>query len=161
MKFLSNFSELSKNNSEDLNNPFATDKGINKILAHINRKQSVQLTAADDATPTPFWVADFDGQWYDLFVISNVICGAGESMTIDVTKDGVSVLSSVFTINATTIPAGSIKKQVSFRNLLTTAGKSFTKGNVFRVIRDYTVGGTPTPMTVTTVGLEPSLGSQY
>lgn len=111
--------------------------------------------AAADATEDPLGQVGFDGCIGDAYVLVGTACGAGESMTVDLLKNGVSVLTAVLTIDATTDTLNQIPLPID------PALASFLAGDVFTTTRDYTAGGTPTPMANTTVVVEPSLKSYY
>lgn len=127
---------------------------IRKIVGHLNKIQHEQAVAAD-ATASVFvggGPLKQSGVIEDIYFISSIVAGAGESMTIDVLRNGVSILTGVYTFNATAPNAPD--KQVSFKSLLTPAGRALNVGDVITVTRDYTVGGTPTPMAHNAVVLE-------
>lgn len=124
-----------------------TPQVANKIIGHINKRASEQATAANLAAST-LWIADFDGEIVDAHVQNSVVVGAGESMTFDILKNGVSVLSGIHTLAAAT-PA---KTQTSILSLVTTKG--FVKGDVFTTTRAYTAGGTPTPLAHNSIAVE-------
>jgi len=126
------------------------DKQINKLIAQINRKEHIQDTAADLAA-AHLWTAEWDGEIGDIIVSVGAACAAGESMTFDIFKNGVSILSAVITIDSTTA------KYVNGYSKLST--KTFVAGDVFTCTRDYTAGGGPTPTLDSMVAIEPTIGS--
>lgn len=137
-------------NRQDLSTPFS-DKAGAKLLAHIEQREHIQTTAAD-ATGTVIWIASFSGVLYDAYVVLANLPGAGESMVFDLLKNGATVLSSAFTADATTVTA-----KGTFALSIDPAKDSFVKGDVFVASRDYTAGGTPTPILNTAFVIEPSV----
>lgn len=125
---------------EDLNTPF-TEKTSRKLVGHLNKKEAHQVTAVD--ATLHLWMADFDGQIGDAFVQAGTICaGAGESMSFDLQKNGVSILSAPIVLETATHLAAVLYEILS---LIATANRSFVKGDVFTTVLDYTAGGGPTP----------------
>lgn len=125
----------------------ATPEAIKSLFALANEKSSKQGAAAD--LTEIVWVAEYDGEIDELVAIAETLAAAGESMTIDVQKNGATVLTAT-----TAFVAGGTDKLVTL--LLDKEKKSFKKGDVFTVIRDYTAGGGPTPMKNTTVFFRPT-----
>ncbi len=156
MKFLKTFGKPTKQ-YQDLQFPLA-EKTHGMLVGWMNAKQNQQVVAASLAA-SPIWHATFDGVIGDLFILLDAVAGAGESMTVNVLKNGVSILSGAKTLDSTSANAAAAADRVSLLSLLTAAGKSFVTGDVFTVTRVYTAGGTPTPMTNTTVVLEPTVSA--
>lgn len=143
---------MSKQDNADLTTPF-TPRTNNKLLGHINRMSSSQIVAASLAADVMGQAAD-DHFIGDLFLVSGAIAASGESMTVDVLKNGVSILSGVYTIDAST-PVGA---QVSLLSLIDADKRTLAPSDILTCTRVYTAGGGPTPMLNTGVFLEPAKG---
>lgn len=134
--------------------PF-TEKGQFRIIGHIEQAKNYQGAAVDLAASF-LWMATFDGQIGDLFLELGTPPAAGEDMTVDVLKNGVSILSSTRDIIST-----DVKGRIDLFAKIDTTKYAFVEGDVFSVTRDYTAGGGPAPMKDTLVVLEPSLGRYH
>lgn len=138
------------------NTPY-TPEIANRIIGHIAKQTSQQQVAATLAASL-LWIADFDGEIGDLYVQLSSATAAGETLTVDVLKNGVSVLTGGPALIAAATPA---KTQVAIFNTpflpFASTSKGFARGDVFTVSRVYTPGGTPT-LAATSVVLEPSRG---
>jgi hypothetical protein len=124
-----------------------TDRTGPQLAGRINTIRHLQAVAAS-LSAQYLWTAEFDGGLTDAAVTNAAAFAAGESMTFDILKNGVSVLTAVATLSSTT------GKHV--RASLDPDKTGFAKGDVFTCTRVYTAGGGPTPATNTTVILEPS-----
>lgn len=133
---------------EDLVQPHFTPKGKASLLAMISQELHFQATAATLAA-AHFFVAEFDGKLDELLAKAGATAAAGESMTIDVLKNGSTVL-----LNTTAFAASGGNKVVSLN--LDPDKASFVKGDVFTVTRTYVAGGGPTPIANTTVIARPT-----
>ena len=100
-----------------------------------------QITAAD--ADTIVLIAPADGTITAVSAVAGTTAAAGEDMSIDVTVGGTTALDSAITLDAT---AGTDVQDATLA-----ADPSFSAGDVIVVARDYTAGGTPTPMTNTFV----------
>lgn len=129
-----------------------TGLNIERLMGVILRMQHPQAAAAS-ASASLLGVVTQSGELRSLTVLSAAIAASGESMTIDVLKNGVSIMlgGTPFTINATTVPAGDVRKQKELKALVDPAKLSFLAGDILTVTRVYTAGGGPTPMTATVV----------
>ena len=128
-----------------------TTKTIAKILGHLHRgkhEQTVAATLAAAVVPN-LGPADHDGSVLDIVFVSAIAAAAGESMVIDVTKNGVSILTGTYTFNNTK----SGKSHISLGSLIDKSKNSVAVGDIIRCSRTYTPGGTPT-MTATCVIVE-------
>ncbi len=133
-----------------------TPPQVSEYLGEINKREHMQAVAAT-AAGDYLGIATFDGNIVDAFIQCSVVVGAGESMTVDILKNGVSVLTGVVTVPAGT-PA---KSQIDIFKNINRALVAFVKGDVFTTSRVYTPGGTPTPMARTHVELHLSPGALY
>ena len=151
MKFLSTFSDL-KYYPDDMNMPLS-QKALNKLIGRIEAKEAHQTTATD--ATLHIWMADFDGQLADAYTqMGTLPAGAGESQSVDLHKNGVSILSAPVIFDGT-YTAGKVYDLLQY---IAKANRSFVKGDVFTMVIDYTAGGGPTPGTDTKVVIEPSAG---
>lgn len=128
-----------------------TDKEKNKHIGHHNRLQSKQKVAASLAADmlSPGQVLE-NGIVTDLFLVVEATPGAGESMTFDVLVNAASILSAVFTLDAT----ADVTRQISLLSLVTAAGMNLLVGDSVTCTRVYTAGGTPAPLAGTTLVME-------
>jgi len=133
---------------EQLASPQLTPDAIKSYFGVANQHTSKQAAAAN--LTDCLFVAEHDGEIDELIATCGTLSGAGESMTIDVQKNGSSILTATTAFTA----AGASGKVVPL--LLDKDKKSFAKGDVFTCIRAYTAGGTPTPMKDTTVLIRPT-----
>ena len=72
----------------------------------------------------------------------------GESMVIDVLKNGITILSSAVTLDATTYPT--VRETI----VIVEANNIVAKGDEFTVSLTYTQGGGPTPIVNTSVRIK-------
>ena len=128
------------------------DATSHRIIGNINKKSFYQAVAAALAASV-LWQADFDGTIGDGYVVVGTAPAAGESMTVDILRNGSSILLSVLTIDSTV----DITKQIQAK--LDPTKTAFKVGDIFTCTRGYTAGGGPTPMAKTTVFIEPSTRS--
>lgn len=137
--------------NKDLHPPM-NGASIRKLIGLLNRfehEQTAAASAAGTVIPGTNPVKQ-DHIIQDLFFIATGAAAAGESMTIDVLRNGVSILTGVFTYDSTK----TAKKQLSLMNLLTAAGKKIAAGDVLTATRVYTAGGGPTPIANNAVVVE-------
>jgi len=137
---------MSKVSRKDLHTPFQSHV-VTRLIGQMHAAKSEQLVAADLTALMAGGVAKHAGKINSLFLVSSVACGSGESMDIDVLKNGVSILTAPYTIDDTT-PVG---EQIELPLVEHT---EVAIGDILTVSRDYTAGGTPTPMTATLVQCE-------
>lgn len=137
-----------KLSKEDLVHPQLTPKATASMLGVAAQVTHFQATAADLAA-NYFFTAEFAGKIDELVVTSSAVCAAGESMTIDVLKNGATILTAT-----TAYVAAATDKVIKL--LLDPNKASFVAGDVFTVTRDYTAGGGPTPLANTTVIARPT-----
>jgi hypothetical protein len=91
-------------------------------------------------------IAPAGGSITSLQAFAGTAAAAGESMTVDVTINGVTALSAVATIDdaaTTTVVEGTIDA----------AANDFVRGDVIAIVRTYVAGGGPTPMADTVVSV--------
>jgi hypothetical protein len=74
----------------------------------------------------------------DVSAATQIVAGAGESITVDVLKNGVSILSAPILIDS------AVAAKTAVVGLITTS--ALAVGDFIEVAYTYTVGGTPTPM---------------
>lgn len=122
--------------------PFGTTNAT-KLISHIKRGRSSQGAAATVASPAGL-VANMDPVDQDMTItditfVASVTPAAGESLVIDVTVDGTTILSGTFTFNNTLVG----DRVYSLKNLLLAASNRIRAGQIVRVIRTYTAGGGP------------------
>lgn len=134
--------------AEMLRSPQFTPEAIKSVVGVANSKLHFQAVGATLATQHLF-TAEFDGELDELIATASASAAAGESMTIDVLKNGATVLT------ATTAFAASGGSKV-VKLLLDPDKKSFVTGDVFTTSRVYTAGGGPTPVANTTVIARPT-----
>lgn len=132
--------------------PF-TDDAVRKMIGKMEQVQSY-VSAAASATQT-LGQMTFDGEIGDVYAIIGTVTNQGdENMTIDIQKNGSTVLTGVLTLDNT----ADKKQQIKFS--VDKTKNSFVKGDVFTCVRTYTPGAAALPMKDVTVVLEPSIG-QY
>lgn len=116
------------------------------LVRTITRKESIQTTAAN---LTSTFLMRAAGR---IVAVRVMRCGAaaasGESMTVDAQIAGVSALSAVVTINNTTAADTFVSGTLNSPNT------DFAAGDALTIVRAYTAGGTPTPMTNTLVEVD-------
>lgn len=134
---------------EQLITPALSPEAIKSLFGLANQHLSKQGAAAN--LTDVIFVAEFDGEIDEIIATCGTLSAAGESMTVDVQKNGVSILTSTTAFTA----AGASGKVVPIA--LDPDKKSFVKGDVFSVVRAYTAGGGPTPMKDTLVIVRPTI----
>lgn len=139
---------MSKLSKKDLHTPF-TSKTISKLIGFFLRGQAEQavaasLAAAPVAGLTP---ATQGGKITSLYLVSSDAAAAGESMVVDVLKNGVSILTAPYTLDATKL------RDTQIELPLAAASANILIGDRLTVTRTYAAGGTPT-MTATSVVVE-------
>lgn len=139
---------MSKLSKKDLHTPF-NSKTISKLIGFFLRGQSEQATAASlSAAPvvglTP---ATQNGKITSLYLVSSDNAASGESMVIDVLKNGVSILTATYTFDSTK------SRDAQIELPLAAASANLVIGDRLTVTRTYTAGGSPT-MTATSVVAE-------
>jgi len=82
----------------DLQTPL-TEKSRAKLIGHLNKARRTQDAAA--TATLQLWIADFDGVLGDAHAAVGATAAAGESMVVDLLKNGVSVLTGTLTQRAT------------------------------------------------------------
>ena len=138
---------MSKVSRKSFHTPF-NSQTVTLLLGHMHAAKSEQLAAADLAgSLMAGGIAKHAGKVNSIFVQTSVVCGAGESMDIDVLKNGASILTAPYTIDDTT----PINTQIDLPLVLDT---EVAIGDVLTATRNYTAGGTATPMTSTLVQVE-------
>ena len=109
--------------------------------ANDGRASSYQVTAATLAQNE--MIAPGPGSITAVKAVADVAAAAGESMTVDVKINGVTVLTAVVTLDdsaGTDVQSGSLDTAVAF-----------VEDDLISIERTYTAGGGPTPMTDTLV----------
>lgn len=114
-----------------------------QLRARIDRQTSTQSAAASG---TDTQVVEVAGDIMDLVVTAAGVPAAGESLTIDVQKNGVSVLTAPLVFDST---AGGKQKKFT-----PNANNPWKAGDLLTVIRTYVAGGGPTPIGPNRVTLE-------
>jgi hypothetical protein len=141
---------MSKISRRDFHTPFNSTT-VTRLLGQFHAARSEQLAPADAAgVLMSGGIARHSGKLNSLYLITSVVCGAGESMTVDVLKNGVSILTAPYSIGPTT----PIKEHVDLMGLLADPNVDIAIGDVLTTTRDYTAGGAATPMTATLVQAE-------
>jgi len=133
---------------EDVVNVVQTPQTIQSRLAISLREKHTQAVAANLAAAF-IWTAEFDGIMDEVVAQTHGAPAAGESMTFDVLKNGVSILKSVITLDSTDTTLNDFGK-------IDPDKATFKAGDIFTVTRVYTAGGGPTPMTDTVVIIRPA-----
>ena len=124
------------NGYQDLETPFS-EKTYAKLVGKLERKTSLQLTAA--SATIYVWTATFNGVIADLGLSLSAVPATGESIVVDVLKNGASVLTGTYTVNPTT----GASKFVDLFLVLDPTKTGFAPGDVYTVSRVYTAGSTP------------------
>lgn len=124
-------------------------RAMNEMFKLINRKSSVQATAATATLGT--WVADYSGHIQEAQAVLGVLPASGESMVIDIRKNGSTILTGTLTVNSSTT-----SKYTDMTSLISAALASFVPGDIFTVVRTYTAGGGPA-MTYSEVTIFPAV----
>lgn len=130
--------------------PGQSPAAMERLFRQINRKQSLQATAA--TATLGFWVAEFAGKIQEVELGLAVLPASGESMVFDVRKNGSTILTAAFTANPTTATA----KRIDLSHLLSPSLSVFSEGDLFTVVRTYTAGGGPA-MTYSQVTVYPGV----
>lgn len=128
-----------------------TEHTFAKLVGKLEQKFSYQAAAA--SATAVLWVATFPGLIGDLYAMFGTAPAAGESMTVDVQKNAVTMLTGLLTIGSTSVKTD----QIHMQPLVDPAKNSFVIGDVITVVRAYTAGGGAAPMKDTFVYLEPSV----
>ena len=129
-------SELTR---KDLHTPF-NHTTISKLLGELDKGVSEQSVAADAtlfvdrACPV-----DRAGNVMEAYYIQAAVAAAGESMSIDLQKNGVTVLTAPLVVDDTDAPGTRIPLPLS-------GDVDLAPGDVLTVVRDYTAGGGATPI---------------
>lgn len=121
-----------------------------KIIGQCNRAshlQAVAATLAGAAMDAGSGIVLQPGNVREVFVQLVAACASGESMVVDVLKNGVSILSATLTINSTN---GTAKAQIAAS---VAAGAAVVAGDVLTCSRTYVAGGGPS-MTQTRIVVE-------
>lgn len=132
----------------DLLQAIPTGRNADHIARRFARIKSIQATAADATVLGD--VMEAAGEIVNVrAVIHGAMPAAGESITVDVQKNGVSVLTAVVTLNS----SSTLDKAVD--GVFAGGGKvRVAAGDIITVVRDYTAGGGPTPLTYSVVYVE-------
>ena len=117
---------------------------IRKIRARMEAIRSRQTAAA---TLTETYSLDVAGAVREITFLANAVPAAGESLTIDVQRNGVSVLAAAFVYNNT-------RTARTLYNLTLAANANIAMGDQLTVIRTYVAGGGPTPIGSSVVAVE-------
>ena len=129
----------------------ATPKMLKSLFAGIYDAKNLQAVAAT-LVAQYLYTAESSGRVDEVLIKMQAVPAAGESMTVDVLKNGVSILNAVVTCSTGTAGTPANLYQGSVNNDL--AG--FVAGDIFTTTRTYTAGGTPTPMSNVEVVLRPA-----
>ena len=133
---------MSKLTKKDLHTPF-NGAAISRIMGHILAARSEQYPAATLAAALMLrGVVPAIRTTQDLYVLFGVAFGAGESLTVDVLVNGVSILAAPYVLDATQAPKTQIKLPISAAFI--TVGKVLNAGDRIQVNRTYVAGGAPT-----------------
>jgi hypothetical protein len=81
-------------------------------------------------------------------LLGGAVAAAGESLTFDVLIDGTTALAGVGTVDNTTAADAWVQAEVD------PAAAAFDRGALVQIVRDYTAGGGPTPMTNTLIEVD-------
>lgn len=126
----------------DLRTPFGPNSS-KRLRARIDRHTSTQAAAA---TLTDISVVETAGDIQALTLTVAGLPAAGESLTVDVQKNSVSVLAAPVVFDST-----ATSKQKVFSP---TANNPWKVGDILTVIRTYVAGGGPTPIGPNRVTIE-------
>jgi hypothetical protein len=105
------------------------------LRGRIDRIASSQAAAA---TLTDIQVIDLAGDTQALNVVVNAIPAAGETLVVDIQKNGVTILAAPVTLDNTMTTKVKVLNPV--------AGTVFAIGDRVSFIRTYTAGGGPAPI---------------
>lgn len=132
---------------KDLHNPL-NSRAIRRLRGRLEKIVSAQAVAA---TLTTTEILDIGGAQagniQDLTFVAEAVAAANEDITVDVQKNGVTILNNVLVYDDTLLPGELIRLDYD-------VDTSFDVGDVVSVIRTYTAGGGPTPIAHTKVTLE-------
>lgn len=132
--------------------PSNAPKSVAKIEGRIEHFRNSQGTAASLAASVLGVVDSATREIVDAQFTQNALCAAGESMTLDILKNGTSVLlSAPLTIDSTVTSL-----QTDLYPLIDPAKRSLAIGDVLTCTRVYTAGGGATPMGGNVVVIEQS-----
>jgi len=125
----------------DLHTPF-NEKTLTRLWGVMHRARNEQTVAASLATSpmsgaNPAPSPPVGGTVLSAFFVSRVAAAAGESMTVDVLKNGVSILTGVLTFDATKAAGEQVP-------LSLVPGATVKTGDALVVTRVYVAGGGPT-----------------
>lgn len=140
---------MSKITAHDM--PQMAGKAAARLVQKLHAQKNYQGAAANLAG-SAIWQADHDGQIGDAEVLLGTASAAGESMTVDILKNGTSIMTGGTPV---TIAASSAKGSYDLWSAIDPAKRGYVVGDLFTCSRVYTAGGTPTPMKDTTVIIEP------
>ena len=131
---------------KDLHTPFTT-KGIIKLLGFLQRARSEQ---ASPATATLNCTGGTPAMHAGVITAATLVyataAGAGESMVVDIQKNGVSIMSATYTISIATSAA----TVIDLFSLIPAANRVVAVGDMLTVVRTYVAGaGTMTGSAVT------------
>lgn len=145
---------MSKLDNYDIIAATASEKAEAKLRGHIKQIKHSQQAAANLATAFVGQV-EFDGLVADAYLLVQNTPGVGETMTVDVLRNGSSVMLSgtPYTISVT---ATDTTMQVPLLGLLDPALLGDATGDVYTVTRAYTAGGAAAPIGATTLVIERS-----
>lgn len=113
--------------------------------------QQTNFQAVAATLTSHLFVAEFAGELDELIATHSALGGAGESLTIDVQKNGVSVLVGAVPYSVPAVGGAKVGVMNLDPNL-----KSFVVGDVFQTVRTYVVGAA-TPIANSTVIARPTL----
>ena len=105
-----------------------------------------QVTAASETIP--LGIATKSGTIVAASAASIVVAAAGESMAIDILKNGVTVLTAAITLDDTSTA------RTAVAGVLDSTVVAVAAGDFFEAALTYTAGGGPTPMESIIVNLE-------
>lgn len=117
---------------------------IRLVRGRIERIVSKQGAAA---TLTENEILDGSGNLQELYLVAAAVAASGESLTINVLKNGVSILTAPFVYDSPD-PSDTVI------SLPVLPDVSFVLGDVITVARTYVAGGGPTPIGANKVVLE-------
>jgi hypothetical protein len=119
----------------DMRTPFG-GKGSARLRGRIDRLTFNQAAAASG---NDIQVSDAAGKIQDIYIITAATPGAGESLTVDVQKNGVTVLTTPLVVDNTRTG------KTVHRPSVAALGASAALGDIFTVVRTYAAGA-PAPV---------------
>lgn len=131
-----------------------TEGNFGKFIGRISAIRSLQAVMATLAAD-PTGLITFDGQIGDVFAVFQNVLASGESVSVDVLKNGVTVLTAPVVINAALMGG---KKYVPLFKFVDKAKLALREGDLITITRTYTAGGTPVGG-ASAIYLEPTLRS--